>query len=255
MKTPNVKAVFPVFLVLLLCLSAGCSNDSETRRNDALASQQLAYAFMKEGRPARALQELAKAEALTPDDPEIHNMMGLAYWAHKEYGLAEMHFKRALELKPEFSEGANNLGTLYMSQARYPEAVTALEKALKNVYYNSYEAALSNLGWAYYKLGRVDDAKKRLEESIEVNPSVPQARLNLGIVLFDLGKDDDALAQIDAALRIFPDFAEAHLQKGIILNRKKDRQGAIESFRQAWKLGALSDTGKTAKTYLEFLEK
>ena len=80
-------------------LLAGCGTDDEMVKNQALASQKLAYAFMSEGRPARALQELTKAESLTPNDPEIKNFLGLAYWKQGEFPLAEKKFREAVELR------------------------------------------------------------------------------------------------------------------------------------------------------------
>ena len=56
-------------------------------------------------------------------------------WATAQYGMnqfaeAERGFRRALELDPELSEAATNLGMLLSSQKRWAEAVEMFERAL-----------------------------------------------------------------------------------------------------------------------------
>ena len=243
-----------VLTALLLSFAVGCASDKEARKNDALASQQLALAFLNEGRPARALTELAKAEQSMPDDPEVQNAMGLAYWARRDYASAEARFKKALALRPGFSEAWNNLGAFYLSQGRNNDAVEALEKALGNVYYTSYEMALSNLGLALYNLGRYPEARSRLEEALEVNPSQPAVRQNLSLVLYEEGEYQLALVQVNEALKLYPNYPQALLQKGKILNKVGDREGAAEFFKRTIEVAPASESGKTARTYLDLME-
>ena len=248
----HLKAL--VVAAFLISLLAGCASDRESRRNEAIAAQQLALAFLNEGRPARALTELAKAERALPDDPEVQNAMGLAYWARRDYANAEVRFLKAIKLKPSFSEAWNNLGAFYLSQGRNEEPVKALESALGNIYYSSYEMALSNLGLALYKLGRLPEARSRLEEAIEVNPTQPAVRLNLSLLLFDQGDYRQAKAHVDEALRIFPAYPRALLQKGKVLNKLGEREGAIEAFQEVWRIAPTTESGKSARTYLDFIK-
>lgn len=219
-----------------------------------MTAYKLGVAFLAEGRPAPALQELAKAESLDPTDPEIVNALALAYWGRKEFGLAEEKFRRAVALKPDFSEAWNNLGALYIDQGRFHDAVPALETALKNVFYATRERALANLGWALYKTGRTAEAEQRLREAIEMAPGFPLARKFLGILLQEKGDHRAAVEQFDRAIRSFPDDAETHLKRGLSLLRLGERSAARAAFDQAWHLAPGSETGKTAKTYLDFLD-
>ncbi|TLN25651.1 tetratricopeptide repeat protein, partial [bacterium] len=235
MKEAYKKASL-AFVLIFLIVVAGCSGaDEKTRKNEALSSQQFAEAYMRDGKPARALQELAKAQALTPEDPKITHMMGVAYWQKKEYALAEQSFLKAVALKDDYSEVWNTLGALYISQNRFSDAVRVLEKALSNVYYNSYESAMSNLGWALYKLGRNAEAKVKLAEAIEIDPNQPVTRVNMAILLYDEENYEEAFKHANEALRVAPDYANAHLQKGMIQIKMGDKEGARESLTQAWK--------------------
>jgi len=244
-----------LLLALLLGLVPGCGGkNQEAAKRDAQTSYKLGVAFLAEGRPAPALKELAKAESFTPDDPEIVNVLGLAYWARGETGLAEEKFRRATELKPDYSEAWNNLGALYIDEGRYYDAVPVLENALKNVFYQTQERALTNLGWALYKTDRTAEAEKRLRAAVEMAPGFPLARKNLGILLQDAGDHRAAVEQFDRAIRSYPDDAEVHLKRGLSLLRLGERTAAREAFDRAWHLAPGSDVGKTAKTYLDFLD-
>lgn len=242
-----------VLVVIALLALAACGADEETRKKESIASQQLAYAFLRESQPSKALVELAKAEASHPNDPEIKNLLGLAYWAKREQAMAEAKFKEALVIDQNFSDAWNNLGALYLDTNRYDEAVLAFEKALKNVYYSTSERALANQGWALYKLGRLDEAKKKLTEATQVAPTFALAYKNLGLVLADMGDHAGAVANFDKVLRLYSLDQETHFARGASLLKLGDRAGAAKSFEEAYKLGPTTELGKSAKTYIDIM--
>ncbi|MEN8443539.1 MAG: tetratricopeptide repeat protein [Cyanobacteria bacterium J06634_6] len=47
-----------------------------------------------------AVQELRDALKLSPQNPELHSMIGQAYYKQKMSGMAKAHFRQALKLKP-----------------------------------------------------------------------------------------------------------------------------------------------------------
>jgi len=47
-----------------------------------------------------AVQELREAIKITPQDPELHSMIGQVYYKQKLSGMAKTHFRQALKLKP-----------------------------------------------------------------------------------------------------------------------------------------------------------
>jgi len=239
--------------VLVVFFLAACAGNQEAVRRQARASFQLGLAFLAEGRPAPALRELTKAERLTPDDPQVQNALGLAYWARREVADAEKRFRRAVELKPDFSEAWNNLGALYLDTGRYAEAVTALEKAVGNVFYTTQERALTNLGWALYKLGRLTEAEKRLREAVETAPGFPLAHKNLGILLYERGEYREALLELDRAADGLPRDAEVYLYRGLTRFRQGDRDGARVDLDRAWRLAPGRDVGRSARNYLDLL--
>lgn len=244
------QSVALIFLLLVL----GCAADKEAKKGEADAAYKLGLAFLSEDRPTRALTELTKARDLAPDDPKVHNLLGLAYWIKKETTLAEESLRRAVELDPGYSDAWNNLGALYIDQGRFEAAIPALEAAVKNVFYHTPERALTNLGWALYKTGRTEEAEKRYRESLDHAADFPLTYRNLAVLLQSQGRYEDALDSLDKALVGIPNDAETHLLRGVSLLKMGRRGEARDSFQEAWALAPGTDLGRSAKTYLELLQ-
>ncbi len=259
MKTKaSIKKLYNIFwvcqLVLALCFAAGCATDKAEKKSQTDAAEKMAFAFMKEGRPSRAIQELIRAEKIDPESDQVKYSLGLAYWSRKEVGLAEVKFKEALVLDPEFAAAANSLGALYLSQKRYQDAIEPLKQAASNMLYTTPEMAINNLGWAYFKLGRYAEAEERLREAIDFAPNFQTPHRNLGILKQDRAEYVEAMVHLTRALELFPNDPQSNLAMGICLFKTGDREGAKTSFLLAWKLNPGGELGKSARTYLDLME-
>jgi type IV pilus assembly protein PilF len=241
-------------VTLFVAFLCGCAADSAQQRRDADASYSLGLAFLQENRPSMALKELTKASLLAPTDPKIHNLLGWAYWRKQEYSAAEQAFRKAVEVDPAFSEAWNNLGALYIDQGRFEAAIPVLENAVNDVFYQTPERALSNLGLALYKTGRTAEAERRLRQAIEMAGDFPLAHKNLATLLQARDDHKAALTHLNEALVAMPNDAEIRLQQGISLLKLGRRAEAKDAFMEAWKLSPGTDLGASAKLYLELLQ-
>jgi Flp pilus assembly protein TadD len=96
--------------------------------------------------------------------------------------------------------------------------------------------AHNNLGNAYTRLGRDNEAIDAYKQALNINPNLTEARTNLGIVYSKLGRDNEAIDAFKQALKIKPDYADAHYSLGIsyaVLSRWSE---AIDAFKQAIKI-------------------
>ena len=241
-------------LLALVLLIVGCAADTQQQRNDADASYSLGLAFLQEDRPARALTELTKAAALNPTDPRIHNLLGWAYWRKREFKAAEQAFRTAVEADPKFSEGWNNLGALYLDQGRFEAAIPVLEVAASDMFYQTPERAMTNLGWALYKVGRSAEAEKRYRDALDMAGDFPLAHKHLAVLLQARGDHEQALEHLDRARVSLPDDANVQLKRGISLLKLGQRDAARAAFEDAWKLAPGTELGQSAKTYLDLLQ-
>lgn len=62
---------------------------------------------------------------LCPNLPEAHNYLASLFEAEHEYTQAIYHFKKALNLRPDFSEAWYGLGETYYKQGRFPLSLEA----------------------------------------------------------------------------------------------------------------------------------
>jgi tetratricopeptide (TPR) repeat protein len=62
--------------------------------------------------------------------PSVFNQLGVALCAQGKYRAARSAYRRALAIKPDFSEAHCNLANLYQELGRLPEALTCYELAL-----------------------------------------------------------------------------------------------------------------------------
>ncbi len=132
--------------------------------------------------------------------------------------------------KPINAEAWNNLGNAYCKLNRYDDAIDAFRHALR--INPKYAEAWNNLGDTYRKLNRYDGAIDAFRRALHINPKYAAAWNNLGVAYGELKHHNDAIEAFSQALRINPDDVDVWYNLGIScgdLNRYKD---AIEAYHQ-----------------------
>jgi Tfp pilus assembly protein PilF len=61
------------------------------------------------GKHREAVQRYMNALSRAPDDPEIHNNLGVVLVHSEKYEQAIGHFKTALKIRPDYAEARQNL--------------------------------------------------------------------------------------------------------------------------------------------------
>jgi tetratricopeptide (TPR) repeat protein len=157
-----------------------------------------------------ALQHYAAAETLAREsEPERLNhffyfQRGAAHERNKDYELAEKHFKRCLEMAPDFAGALNYLGYMWAERGiKLPEARKFIERAVKLEPDN--DAYLDSMAWVLYKLGDYPAALEWQLKALKHNEK-PDATLydHLGDIYAALQRVDDARKAWQKALEIEP---------------------------------------------------
>ena len=119
--------------LVLLSLLAGCANvkDQEFKENVAEANFKLGIGYMQSGNLDVATEKLLKAVQYNEDYPEAHNALGVLYDELREYGPAETHFKRAIDLKPDYTLAKLNYARLLC--AREPTRIAEGESEFQKI--------------------------------------------------------------------------------------------------------------------------
>ncbi|HEV2881319.1 MAG TPA: FG-GAP-like repeat-containing protein [Pyrinomonadaceae bacterium] len=130
------RAIF-AFIFALLCLSGGCGrapqlpdkNSKEYR--EAIAAFYVGLAGLQVGDDVRAESDLARLVALVPDEPAGWANYGLLALRQRSLDVAAERFEKARTLASDNSELHFLIGLLESARGRFPEAVTALRKAIE----------------------------------------------------------------------------------------------------------------------------
>ncbi len=93
-----------------------------------------------------------------------------------------------------------------------------------------------NLGTALMKEGKLEEAVGHLRIAVNGNPKVASAQNNLGNALLKLGRLDEAAAHLGKAVLLDPDDAEIHYNLGTVLLTQSKVSDAIVQFTQALQL-------------------
>jgi protein O-mannosyl-transferase len=160
-----------------------------------------------------------------------HNNLGRAMAGRGQTNEAIDHYRKALEIKPDFVEAHNNLGTALAESGQVGEAIVHYRSAL---HFKPDDAEVHfNLGNALAGLGQFDEAIVHFRTALEIKPNIALGRNNLGLALAGLRRFDEAIVQYGMALEIDPNLAVAHYNFGNALAGRGQIDEAAAHYRKA----------------------
>jgi Flp pilus assembly protein TadD len=139
------------------------------------------------------------------EDWKIYYKRGIAFerQGSEYWNFAEQDLIYALSLNPEQPEVLNYLGYSWIEMNKnIEEAGKMLQKAVDQRPDSGY--IIDSLGWAYFKLGRYNEALTQLELAAELNPNDPVINDHLGDVYWMVNKHLQARFQWEKALLFDP---------------------------------------------------
>jgi tetratricopeptide (TPR) repeat protein len=157
------------------------------------------------GDNAGAYAVLDKALGEHPDDPDL--LYDIAMVAEKldRLDVAEARLGRLIALKPDNAQALNALGyTLVDRTNRTAEGLALIEKAHKLSPDDPF--ILDSMGWAYFRLGQLDQAERYLRQALNERPDAEIAA-HLGEVLWKKGDTERAREIWQSQLKSTPDNA------------------------------------------------
>lgn len=88
-----------------------------------------------------------------------------------------------------------------------------------------------NLGHAYLKLEKDNDAIKAFKQSLKINPAQPETQYGLGLASFRRGQFQDAIDAFKKAVALEPKMAKAHYGLTLAYQELGQSRGVIEHYR------------------------
>ncbi len=164
-------------------------------------------AMLQHGQLDKVIEHARPMTHKYPNSIALYDFLGIAHMGLRNYDQSIACFQRALQLKPDFAEGYNNLGAALKAQGRVDAAITKYHKAVELK--PDYAEAHNNLGIAQRETGNIDAAISSLKTALECNPNFSDAHFNLGSALKKKGFLAEAITHFEKGLLIKPDNSEA----------------------------------------------
>lgn len=137
---------------------------------------------------------------LRPNYAVGHFNLGNTLRQQKNLEAAADRYQRALELRPDYLKAHTNMGLLLLRLRRVEQAVAHLERVVERQPKNG--PIRNTLGNALSLLGRHEEALPHLEQAALLNFFNIPARLDLADTLAAMGRFDEALEQLERALEV-----------------------------------------------------
>ena len=162
---------------------------------------------------------------------EVAYSLGVRYLAEGKFEESLRELERALSLRPDLPDPYVTTGEWYMRRADPGKAIEYFEKA--NGLKPGDAGILLRLGLMYHAVGRREEAKSRLTESLEIDAGSYEARVELGAILLAEGDLTGARKQFERAEKIAPARPMAVYNLGLIHEMEQNWKEAAEHFRRA----------------------
>jgi tetratricopeptide (TPR) repeat protein len=176
-----------------------------------IAHAGLGEALMEEGRIQEAVPEFVESIRLNSTfDAELNFGVLLDQMGRTQE--AAIHYRQAVELKPDNATAHAYLGSVLLALGQTDEGLRQWFSAVK---LDPVHADLHyNLGTALSSQGRTDEAIQELSQAVRLQPSDPRYHNNLGTAFASGGRMKEALDEFGTALRLDPTYANAEVNLG-----------------------------------------
>jgi type IV pilus assembly protein PilF len=250
-----INTISSVFLFAGLLHLTGCAHMLEKSQDQEKARiyMQLAADQFGQKEYSKATESIQQALRYTPNYPSAYNHLGIIYMETKRFAKSEEAFKKALQIQPSYSEVLNNLGVLMNRQEKFQEAISYFENALQNETYPTPENALTNMGYAYFKLGNNIKAKLYHQKALDITPQFCLANKNLGDVYAREKNFDKASDYFKKASTTCPLYQESQYKLGLALMKAGQRglaKNQLEKLIDRYKEGPYVERSQEVLKYL-----
>jgi Flp pilus assembly protein TadD len=171
-------------------------------REELTAAFKNATDLTQAGKYDEALAAYTELSAKNPSIPEVQYNIGFIYSQKKDWANAETAYKKALELKPSYSEANAALLRVYQESGQ-AEKVTELAASA-----GSDPKVQFNLGVTFLNAGKGEEALAAFQKASAADPSNAEPYFYMGTVLVGQNKVPDAITNLEKYLSMNPANAQ-----------------------------------------------
>ena len=168
----------------------------------------------------------AEKLSIAPDEKEaVYFLRGAMLEKQKNFEAAEAEFQKILKIDPANAGALNYLGYMLVDKnVRVAEGLAMIQKALDQDPHNG--AYLDSIGWAYYRLDRLEEAAKYLQMALEKTSKDPTVHDHVADVFFKQGKLKEAISSWERSLTEWAAVAPSDKDEVEISKVRKKLDGA-----------------------------
>jgi tetratricopeptide (TPR) repeat protein len=177
----------------------------------------------------KQVKEAYQAARVHPMDAAANGTLAMVLDTYQQYSLAVVCYERAHRLDPKSFEWAYDLGYALFKEGRYPQAIEALQEALK--IRPDYTPAKLKLAESMFSARQVDAAGKIYEEILQNSPSSAEAWYGLGRVQATHGDSQAAAVSLAKACELVPHYGAAQFALATAYRKLGQAAKAKEHFK------------------------
>jgi tetratricopeptide (TPR) repeat protein len=168
----------------------------------------------KNGQSDDAIRHYRKAIEIYPDFYAARNNLGAALMSRAQYGEAQQQFEKVIALNATDGASYFNLANLYLITKQAEQAQIWVERGLAR----QPDSALGQFlqGSLYELTGRFKEAETSLRRSIELDPLMAKAHLALVNLYIRTKREEQAVSELRAFLTAFPNDPFAPKAKQVL---------------------------------------
>lgn len=213
-------------------------DDQGAPKPEAAAELAEAQKLIEAEKFAEAKERVQKASAIDPQNAQVIFYAGVVEEGLGDAAAAEASYKKALAADPKFTEAAQNLAAIYLSDpARPDEAIKLIKDALSKA--PADVGLLQNLAYAYTLKKDVEKASKVYEAILATKGGdTPQVRIAYAALLLEAKLHERAGEQLKKVLAATEDDVKKLVTVGMLLKDAGAYGDCVSAFGRAIKLKA-----------------
>lgn len=140
--------------------------------------------------------------AKAPTIPEAHLNLGYLYRQKKDWAAAEASYKKALELRPGYSEATSGLLAVYQASGQTEKAAELASTATGDA------TVQFDLAASLLNANKYEEALAAFQKASAADPSNPEPIYYIGAILVGLNRADEARVNLEKYISMNPTNAQ-----------------------------------------------
>jgi eukaryotic-like serine/threonine-protein kinase len=210
---------------------ANCTTALWLNPNLVEGHMDLALVMQETGDEQGALDELAKALALDPQNPTALLWQAQIYTRLGRWAETGRSYSRLLKERPNYWVAYHEWGIALHNQGKFSQAINAYRAASLAAPESSL--ALTGLGAEYLQVGRFAEATETLKKSLALDPGSDEAAADISLALRYQRKYEEALPFALKAVKLNPGYDTNWLELGECYSSSHRHGEAKSAYMQA----------------------